>query len=423
MAIIPLTAKTPPSSRTKLLDNILSCTDYYAKLFVNDPDESDLQLTEASFLGYSQVKLDKDSWLDSIIESDFAVSYYKYSVAWSSIDANNATIYGYYLTDDSNIIIWYQKFTQPITLFKDRGLNIVPKIVLGCVPTPVPTATRFVLPTRTPTSTPTPTPTPTPTATLTPTPSPTVNPTPTPPGYTPPPEQLTIGSFFKVSQSSDKFFVVKTQDPYIRYQVRNTIFEGRQNIWLVGKILSGQESYNNQRNLYIDPDSIKIVESEYPPNENSDLSFEEIQELLDYEFISDSAEFCFTFSGLVEEMKIKGSLYCFSPLTWNTRLEMDQETNEFFQFGYCEGECLNKIVDDYCEICPEESESGQTADEWDDQWSDITKEIEERVNGEEIDIDNAISELLLSIRTQSQINLDEEISALEEYLRLRLERE
>ena len=98
---------------------------------------------------------------------------------------------------------------------------------------------------------------------------------------------------------------------------------------------------------------------------------------------------------------------------------MDQETNEFFQLGYCEGECLNKIIDDYCEICPEEPEPGQTADEWDAQWSYITKEIEERVNGEEIDIDDAIRRLLLASRTQSQINLDEEIAALEEYLRLR----
>jgi hypothetical protein len=418
MAIIPLTAKTPVASRTKILDNILSCTDYYVKLFANNLDENNLDFIEPSFLGYSEVKLDKDNWNDSIIEYDLAVCYYKYPVVWSSIDANNDTIYGYYLVDDSNAVIWYHKFTQPLIMLEDRGLSIIPRIALGCAPTPTPTATRFILPTRTPTSTPTPTPT----ATLTPTPSPTVNPTPTPPGYTPPPEQLTIGSFFKVSQSSNNFFVVKTQDPSVRVQARNTIFEGRQNIWLVGKILSGQESYNNQRNLYIDPDSIKIVESEYPPNENSDLSFEEIQELFDYGFLSDSSEFCFTFSGTAEEMNIKGVLFCFSPLGWNTRLEMDQETNEFFQLGYCEGECLNKIVDDYCEICPEETDPGQTADQWDAQWSDITKEIEERVNVEEIDIDDAIRRLLLSNRTRRQISLDEEIAALEEYLRLRLER-
>jgi hypothetical protein len=411
--VIPLTAKTPASSRTKLLDNVLSCTDYYARLFINDLDESNLEFIEASFLGYGQVKLDKNNWRDSIIESDLVVAYYKYPVAWSSTDVSDVKIYGYYIVDTSNIVIWYQKFSA--TMFKGRGISIMPKIALGCVPTPTPTATRFVLPTRTPTSTPTPTPTSTPTST----PSPTVEPTPTPPGYTPPPEQLTIGSFFKVSQSSDNFFVVKTQDPSVRVQARNTIFEGRQNIWLVGKILFGQESYNNQRGLYIDPDSIKIVESEYPPTNDSDLSFEEIQELLDYGFLSESSEVSFTFSGAAEEMKIKGVLYCFSPLTWNTRLEMDQETNEFFQLGYCEGECLNKIVDDYCEVCPKEPEPGQTADEWDTQWSNITKEIAERVNGEEIDIDDAIRKLLLSTRTQSQINLDEEIADLEEYLRLR----
>ena len=69
MAIIPLTAKTPASSRTTLLDNILSCTDYYVKLFTNEVDENNPEFTEASFLGYDQVKLDKDNWNASVIES------------------------------------------------------------------------------------------------------------------------------------------------------------------------------------------------------------------------------------------------------------------------------------------------------------------------------------------------------------------
>ena len=147
MAIIPLTAKTPAASRTKILDNILSCTDYYVKLFTNNLDENNLDFLdfiEPSFLGYSEVKLDKDNWNDSIIEYDLAVCYYKYSVVWSSIDANNDTIYGYYLVDDSNIVIWYHKFSDPFVLSKNKGLNIIPKMVLGCLPSPTPSITGTV---------------------------------------------------------------------------------------------------------------------------------------------------------------------------------------------------------------------------------------------------------------------------------------
>lgn len=133
MAIIPLIAKTPLSSRTKFLDNILSCTDYYVKLFTNDLDENNLSFIEPNFLDYDQVKLDKDNWQSSIIESDLAVSYYKNFVFWVSKDSSDSTIYGYYIIDDLNTVIWYQKFLEPIILSKDKGLNIVPKMVLGCL--------------------------------------------------------------------------------------------------------------------------------------------------------------------------------------------------------------------------------------------------------------------------------------------------
>ena len=144
--VTPLTAKTPSLSRTKLLDNVLNCTDYYVRLFVNELDESNLEFVEANFFGYGQVKLDKNNWRDSIIESDLVVAYYKYPVAWFSRSVSDIEIYGYYIVDTSNIVIWYHNF--PVTMSKGIGINIIPKIALGCVPTPTPTATRFLLPTR-----------------------------------------------------------------------------------------------------------------------------------------------------------------------------------------------------------------------------------------------------------------------------------
>jgi hypothetical protein len=418
--VIPLTAKTPSSSRTKLLDNVLDCTDYYIRLFVNDLDENNLEFIEASFLGYGQVKLDKEDWLDAVAENDLAVSYYKYPVAWFSTSIYINFVYGFYVVDNSNTVVWYEKFEDPVVLFKGIGTSVVPKIVLGCVPTPAPTATRFVLPTRTPTSTPTltPTPTPTPTATLTPTPSPTVEPTPTPPGYTFPPEQLPIDSFFKISQSSDQFFVVKIQDVYTRFLARTALQTDSENVWLVGQVLSGQESYNAPRTFVLEPDSVRIVQSNDPPNANIDFSITQIEEQLLNGQLPELTEVCFMFSGIGEEMRFKGILNCFAPLTWTTRNELDLETNEFIQFGYCEGECLNKITGDYCAICPPEIPIGQTADEWDAQYQAVVQEIEQRVDSEEVDIDGAIKRLLLSIRTQDEIDLDEDIASLEESLNI-----
>ena len=417
MAIIPLTAKTPASSRTTLLDKILSCTDYYVKLFTNEVDENNPEFTEASFLGYDQVKLDKDNWNVSIIEYGLAVSYYKYPVFWASKDSSDSTIYGYYVVDDLNTFIWYQKFPDPVILSKDKGFNIVPKIALGCLPSPTPTATRWMFPTRSPTLTPTPTPTPTPTTTSTPTPTATLEPTPTPPGYTFPPDQLSINSFFKISQSSDQFFVVSIQDSYTRFLARTALRIGSENVWLVGQVLSGQESYNAPRTFILDSDSVRIVQSNDPPNANIDFSITQIEEQLLSGYLPELTEVCFMFSGIGEEMKIKGILNCFAPLTWTTRNEMDLETNEFIQFGSCDGDCPNKIIGDYCEVCPpEEISVGQTADEWDAQYQVVVQEIQQRVDGEEVDIDSAIERLLLSIRTQKQIKLDEDIAAFDEYL-------
>jgi hypothetical protein len=315
--VIPLTAKTPPSSRTKLLDNILSCTDYYAKLFVNELDESDLQFTEASFLGYSQVKLSKDDWRDSIIESDFAVSYYEYPVAWSSIDNNDSTIYGYYLVDDSNIVIWYQKFPQPVTLFKDRGLNIVPKIVLGCVSVPPTSRTS---------------------------------------------SKTIYGAYFRIkyspTASDEESFVIRLNDNY-----KITIAREAKSfsVYVVGKIVLGQESYNSPWTFHLDPGTIDLVYSRVPPNKNHNLSPTSIEEGLVNGTFKENTEVCYGFlTSSIIEMELKGVVYCGDPLMWKSRNQKDSETNEFIQFGYCDGECAensNKSFDDLTEVCSDIDEN------------------------------------------------------------------
>lgn len=150
--------KTPESSKTQLLNNILSCNDYYAKLFVNNLNENNLIFTEASFNGYKTVFLNKDFWQDSRLESGKVISYYKNSIVWKSKNSSTVYVYGYYIVDSDDAVIWYQKFPYSIKLDKSKGISVNIRAVLGCLryePTPNPTAT----PTRTPTATSTPTPT------------------------------------------------------------------------------------------------------------------------------------------------------------------------------------------------------------------------------------------------------------------------
>jgi hypothetical protein len=165
--------KTPESSKTQLLNNILGCNDYYAKLFVNNLDENNLIFTEASFNGYKQILLNKDFWKDSIVESDKVVSYYNKSLIWKSKNSSYVYVYGYYIVDSDNTVIWYQKFPSAVKIAKNKGISVKIRVVLGCLrytygptPTPTPTATSNVpRPTSTNPANNNPTPTPTNTST------------------------------------------------------------------------------------------------------------------------------------------------------------------------------------------------------------------------------------------------------------------
>jgi len=266
--------------------------------------------------------------------------------------------------------------------------------------------------TRTPT-------TPTPTATsITPTPTPTPTLTLTPTEYTYTPGAVGITSaFFKISQPIGQSFVVKIKDNRTISLTREALVRGYENVWLVGQVLSAQENYNSPRKFVLDPDSIRVIQSNDPPNANIDFSVAQIEEQLESGYLPELTEVCFMISGIGEEMNIKGILSCFAPLIWNSRNEMDMGTNEFIQFGYCEGDCPNKIVTDCCESCPEEH-SIQTVDEWEAQWQVKLQKIQDKVNNEEININNLITEIFSLTRTEEEIKLDEDIAALEESLNI-----
>ena len=123
----------PELSKPQLLDNMLSCNDYYAKLFVNNLDENNLQFTEASFSGYFQVTLYKNSWEGSVVESDKVISYYETPVIWHSTSISLVSVYGYYIVDSTNTVLWYQKFPAVVDIPRNKAISVTIRAVLGCL--------------------------------------------------------------------------------------------------------------------------------------------------------------------------------------------------------------------------------------------------------------------------------------------------
>jgi hypothetical protein len=123
----------PELSKPQLLDNILSCNDYYAKIFVNNLDENNLHFIEASFSGYFQITLHKNSWEGSVLESDKVVSYYATPIVWHSTSVSLVSVYGYYITDSSNTVLWYQKFPSVVNLTRNKAISVTIRAVLDCL--------------------------------------------------------------------------------------------------------------------------------------------------------------------------------------------------------------------------------------------------------------------------------------------------
>lgn len=136
-------AKIPTGSKTSFLDNILNCRDFTARLFVNDIDETqiNLQFVEASFENYSQYTLEKTRWLPSVLDANNnPVSTYKDFAVWVNRGDSTVNVHGYYVTDSSGVVCWYQKFDLPVAIQKDQGINIEFKVILG---SPVSQSLRF----------------------------------------------------------------------------------------------------------------------------------------------------------------------------------------------------------------------------------------------------------------------------------------
>lgn len=126
------TATLFEGNKPEVLDNLLRCNDYYARLFANDLDLNSPIFTECNFLGYSSKKLDKSFWNASTREGARIVSYYKEPVVWNCDDSDTKIIRGYYVTNDSNNVIWYYKFPSPVFITNLQAISLTLRIVLGC---------------------------------------------------------------------------------------------------------------------------------------------------------------------------------------------------------------------------------------------------------------------------------------------------
>lgn len=127
-------AKIPVGSKTLFLDNILNCRDFFAKLFVNDVDDTqpNPSFVEASFDNYSVFTMEKTRWQSATLDADNnAVASYKDFAVWVNRGSSSVSVFGYYVVDSSGNVCWFQKFDVPIIIEKDQGINIEFKVVLG----------------------------------------------------------------------------------------------------------------------------------------------------------------------------------------------------------------------------------------------------------------------------------------------------
>jgi len=123
MKTIPLTSK--------LLKELLNSSNLTARLFTNDllnceDYPSDIQFIEASFSGYSPKFLNPILWIP-INESPTSYIKYKYSreVIWKNLgDTLTQSVKGYYVTDQDNHIVWFERFDNEITLNKNEATLI-----------------------------------------------------------------------------------------------------------------------------------------------------------------------------------------------------------------------------------------------------------------------------------------------------------
>jgi len=130
----------PNAGELELLDKMLKDAlslneDYILKLFQNDytPDQTTANgsLTEANFTNYAAVTLTRAGWNSAVTVSNKAESSYGSAAQSWTCGTTGNTIYGYWVANPSNVVLWAERFAVSRVLANGDVLNLTPKFTLN----------------------------------------------------------------------------------------------------------------------------------------------------------------------------------------------------------------------------------------------------------------------------------------------------
>jgi len=136
---------------SKFLKELLNKSNFTARLFTNDLAHcedipSAIQFEQASFNGYSSKFLNPMLW---VAENQSVSAYikYKYSsgIVWKNWGPGTSeAIRGYYITDQDNNLLWFEKFNSEITLAKNEAMLVNIEIEMNDYDFPQTTITLII---------------------------------------------------------------------------------------------------------------------------------------------------------------------------------------------------------------------------------------------------------------------------------------
>jgi hypothetical protein len=104
------------------------------RLFVNDvtPAQTGISYTEATGGGYAAKTMANGSWTVNPASDPSEATYAQQVFTFTGTLTTNTTIYGYYVTDADNTVLWAERLTAPFTPANDGDhVDITPKFQMS----------------------------------------------------------------------------------------------------------------------------------------------------------------------------------------------------------------------------------------------------------------------------------------------------
>src|SRR5690606_9473599 len=110
-----------------LIQELNTPDQWVIKLFVNDytpdADTASVDLTEATFTGYSAKNIVRSSWGSPTTEGGKAKSTYGAPFSYT-MGSTGGSIYGYWVEDSSGTVLWAERFAVPRAIVDGDILNV-----------------------------------------------------------------------------------------------------------------------------------------------------------------------------------------------------------------------------------------------------------------------------------------------------------